>query len=342
MTAIQADYFDGARSVRHPVTLLVNGSRLKLVGQEVDLEYDLGSIRMSRRVADTPRWLYLPGGGACVSGDNAALDRYARESALERRVRRWEAHPAYAVLSVLLIALAVWFLVDRAVPVAADLITQRIPPSVESNFGRRTLSALDGYVLKPTTLDADDQRVLREGFARLLAASGDRAGPLEFRSSPLIGPNAFALPSGIIVVTDELVDLSDNDEEVLAVLAHELGHVHHRHIMRSILESSATGFIVTTLTGDITSASALAAAAPTVLLQARFSRDNEREADAFAIDLMRRAGIAPVNFANILRNLEAQGEAKHKGGALPGFLSSHPPTPEREALAAGQGSGKAH
>jgi predicted Zn-dependent protease len=332
VSAVQADYFDGARSLRHPVTLLFSGPRLKLVGQEVDLEYDLASVRISRRVANTPRWVYLPGGGACVTADNAALDRYAGESALERRVHHWESRPAYAVLSLLLIAAVVWFFIDRGVPVVADKIAQRIPAAVESEFGRRTLQALDASVLKPSTLDADDQRALRESFAQLVALAGVRAGPLEFRDSPAIGPNAFALPSGIIVVTDQLVDLSDNDDEVLAVLAHELGHVYHRHIMRSILESSATGFIVTSLTGDITSASALAAAAPTILLQTKFSRDNEREADAYAIDLMPRAGIAPANFVHILQRLEEQ--AKGKGTALPGFLSSHPPTPEREALAA--------
>ena len=67
---------------------------------------------------------------------------------------------------------------------------------------------------------------------------------LEVRSAPQIGANAFALPSGIIVVTDELVALSEDDDELAAVIAHELGHVHHRHIMRTVIQNSAAALLV--------------------------------------------------------------------------------------------------
>jgi Zn-dependent protease with chaperone function len=152
---------------------------------------------------------------------------------------------------------------------------------------------------------------------------------LEFRTSRAIGPNAFALPGGIIVITDELVALAKSDDELLAVLAHELGHVRLRHTMRRLLESSAVAMLIAGITGDIASTSSLAASAPAVLLQSKFSRDNETEADRFAFDLMRRAGIDPKYFAVLLARLEA----KRGPGPFPAFLSSHPPSAERNALA---------
>jgi len=102
--------------------------------------------------------------------------------------------------------------------------------------------------------------------------------------------------------------------------------------MRRLLESSATALIIAGVTGDIASTTSLAAAAPTLLLQTKYSREHEREADAYSIDLMGKAGIEPRHFAALLARLE--GEAPGRGG-LPGFLSSHPPTEERTALARG-------
>src|SRR2546430_17108618 len=91
---------------------------------------------------------------------------------------------------------------------------------------------------------------------------------LEFRQS-FIGANAFALPSGIIVETDDLVRLSRSDGEVLGVLAHELGHVKHRHTMRRLLEGSATALFISGVPGVVASTPSLAAAAPAALLHTR-------------------------------------------------------------------------
>jgi predicted Zn-dependent protease len=170
----------------------------------------------------------------------------------------------------------------------------------------------------------------RRKFASMTRAKSESAAyRLEFRASPAFGPNAFALPSGIIVMTDELVRSARHEQEVLGVLAHELGHVRHRHVMRHLLESSAIAMIVAGVTGDVASATSLAAAAPALLLNARFSRDFEREADRFAIDLMREGGLDPRYLARILSRLEEE----HGSGGIPTFLSTHPGTRERQALA---------
>src|SRR6185295_15050115 len=171
-------------------------------------------------------------------------------------------------------------------------------------------------------------------FAAMTRAAGDPTPyRLEFRSSK-IGPNAFALPAGIIVMLDDLVKLARRDEEVLGVLAHELGHVHNRHTMRMLLESSATALVIAGLTGDIASTTSLAAAAPALLLQTKYSRDNEREADAYAVDLMKQASMDPGSLARILARLDGgAGKKKNRGPGLPTFLSTHPATEERKAVA---------
>lgn len=330
MSILEAVYFDGKCSRGHPVSLFVSAGKLKVVGRDVSEAFDARRVRRSLRVANTPRWLYLPGGGACVTADNDAVDRMTRDGRYERTLHRWESRPAYAAAAIVLVAGALWLLVNRVVPVAVEQIAARIPIGAESALGRETLSGMERYLLQPSKLFAARQAALRAKFDAMVRTAGATTPyRLEFRASPVIGPNAFALPSGIIVMTDELVRYAINDHELLGVLAHELGHVHHRHTMRRLLESSATALIIAGVTGDVASATALAAAAPTVLLQMKYSRDNEREADQYAIEMMRKAGYDPGHLAAVLKRMDS----RMPGRGVPGFLSSHPPTEEREALA---------
>jgi Zn-dependent protease with chaperone function/tetratricopeptide (TPR) repeat protein len=334
MSVLQAHFFDGKSSLKRPVSVMINGNKLKVVGRDVDEEFDARGVRRSLRIGNTPRWLYLPGGGACVTADNDAVDRMTRDRRYEQILHRWESRPVYAVISIGLVLATLWVLLDRVLPAAIEQIAARIPVEAEAALGRETLAGMEKYLLKPSELPPKRKEALAAKF-NAMARAADPPVPhrLEFRASPVIGANAFALPSGIIVMTDELVRRARNDQEVLAVLAHELGHVHHRHTMRSLLEASATALIIAAVTGDIASTTSLAAAAPTVLLQTKYSRDNEREADSYAIALMRKTGIEPHHFAAILARLEDDDERR---GGIPGFLLSHPPTEEREKLAGGR------
>ena len=333
MNVFPADYFDGKSSRRHAVSVIVSGARMKVVGRDVSEDVEARRVRCSLRVAGTPRWLYLPGGGACATSDHAAVERMVREGRYERMVHRWESRPAFAAVAIALVVGALWLLVDRVLPAASEAIAMRIPVEAEAALGREALAGMDRYFMKPSALRRARQEALRDRLNTMTAAAGaTSAYRLEFRASPIIGANAFALPSGIIVMTDELVKLANNDQEILAVLAHEVGHLHHRHVMRRLLESSATALVIAGVTGDIASATSLAAAAPTVLLQAKYSRDNEREADRYAIELMRKAGLEPRYFGTILARMEGR---RARRGGLPEFLSSHPPTEDREALAGG-------
>ena len=67
MKVLAARYFDGKLSAPHDVKLLFGGGRLRVVGRDVDEVLEARAVRSSVRVGDTPRWLYLPSGAACVT-----------------------------------------------------------------------------------------------------------------------------------------------------------------------------------------------------------------------------------------------------------------------------------
>jgi predicted Zn-dependent protease len=331
MSILKADYYDGKNSVRHPVSLIFAGYTLKVVGENVDLQVNARRVRRSLRIGDTPRWLYLPGGGACVTDDNEAVDLITRKRRYDRLLQRWENRPVLAALAVGIVALFSWLMVTQALPRVADEIASRVPPEALAVLGRQTLAGMDRVVFRPSTLSAERQAHLRQRFhAMMLAAHDATPYRLEFRASPALGANAFALPSGIIVVLDDLVRLALRDEEVLGVLAHEVGHVHYRHTVRRLLEGSGTALLVAGLTGDIASTTSLAAAAPALLLQMKYSRDSEREADAYGVELMSKAGLDGRALAVMLGRLEKTAHQLHRTG-MPTFLSSHPATEERRA-----------
>ena len=113
------------------------------------------------------------------------------------------------------------------------------------------------------------------------------------------------------------------------MLAHEIGHVVHRHALRSVLQNTSVLLVVGVLMGDISSITGAAAAIPTLLLESHYSRQFETEADTFAYARMREYGVQPHHFARILRKL-AGDQAAHEQGIL-GYFSTHPDTEERAA-----------
>jgi len=183
---------------------------------------------------------------------------------------------------------------------------------------------------------------------------------IHFKKSESLGANALALPSGIIIFTDDIVQMAGSDDELIAVLAHELGHIKHRHVMRMVIQDSLLVFLITFITGDVSSTSSVLLAIPVLLLELGYSRDFEREADRYALRLLQKLGIPTVNFSNVLYRLahwrgndekwpedekdeldtamaesDAETEPEEpevEKSEIPIYVSSHPHTDERIRL----------
>jgi len=213
------------------------------------------------------------------------------------------------------------------VPEVARRAAFAMPVSADRALAQNALELLDGRLFAPSRLEAERQSALKTRFADMVRDIDSRYRfRLELRSSKAAGPNAFALPDGTVVVTDALVDLAQADEELLAVLAHEIGHVVHRHALRGVLQNSAVALLVAFAMGDVLSVTSLAAALPTLMVEAKFSRDFEREADQYALEFLRARRVPLHHGAAILKRLAAR-EAELPTGLE--YLSSHPGIEER-------------
>ncbi len=325
-----AAFFDGTSSKRHSVKARLDGETLLVEGHEFGrLRFPLDMIKVAPRVGNTPRFIELTGGARLEIGDNDAIDGLApglpggRFHALQFRMEsklRW-------ILAMLVLTIGLgWGMVEYGIPYAAKQVAFALPHEVDESLGSGALAALDELVFEPSTLNAGYRQRLQAQFDALVAKSdmgADRIR-LEFRASPVMGPNALALPSGIVIMTDELVHLATHEEEVMAVLAHEIGHIRHRHSLRGVLQNSTVALGIATVTGDLGSLTAISAALPTLLVELKYSRAFELEADGYAVDLMTTMDIEPSALGSILTRM-----TRGRNDETSGYFSTHPAPAER-------------
>jgi Zn-dependent protease with chaperone function len=330
MTWMRGQFFDGRSSARCEVEVHIGiGGVVQVVGLDQPRDYTIADVSISERIGQTPRVFRFPDGSACEIADNDAVDAALEQlgaTSVQHRVHRLESRWVHALAAGIAIVAIAWAAIQFGIPALARQVALSLPASADRALGRESLDLLDQSVFEPTQLTAGRQDELRKRFTAMTRDLDDGHDyRLEFRRGGSIGANALALPSGIVVITDELVDIAATDEELAAVLAHEIGHVVHRHSLRMLLQNSATSLLMVALVGDISSASVLVAGVPTVLVQAKHSRQFETEADDYAYAWLDRAGVPRRHFGAILQRLEE----KYDGDATPSWLSTHPTAVKR-------------
>lgn len=330
-----AGYYDGRVPARRAVVVSMNAGMLDVCGEGVVLSFPVSAVRVTPGVGDIRRFIKLPDGGMCDADDPAFLESVLAAQGRATGpslVHRWEKSLASVALALALTAAIVGLAIRYGVPVLAKKAAFAIPVDVETRMGEDTLALLDRLVFAPGGLPAQRQDAVRRVFRDVLRGTAlEGKARLVFRKGMGMGANALALPSGIVVMTDEMVELARNDDEIAAVLAHEAGHVRGRHAMRHVLQNSMTALFVAEVTGDIASISSLASTIPAVLIDAKYSRDFEREADAAVAAYLRSRDIPLERYADILGRLQAELDRKTPGEPAPAknYLSTHPPTAER-------------
>ena len=327
MNAVDARYFDGRSSRPHAVRLSVDDGTLVLAG-DVDRREPLSALRVSEPLAHAPRIVTFSDGAFCEVSDNAGFSQILaawghRDSFVVGWQNQWRG-AAVAVLGLI----AFLFVAYRWIlPAVAEYAAVRVPLAWEERLGREATAFLEKRMFSPTQLSQHKRDALADRFDTIAPEDG-RDYAIRFRASK-IGPNALALPGGVIYVTDELVELAPDDAAILGVLAHELGHIEQRHLMRRLFASAAVGAAAAVLFGDI---STVLAALPAVLIDLDYSRAMEREADSYAVDLLRAKGISTGSLAMLFERMQQAHDKRGPKGDWPAYLSTHPPTPERVEL----------
>jgi Zn-dependent protease with chaperone function len=342
---LAAQWFDGDHAAPQTVHVWIDGHELSLQGAETDTApqaFALRRVQWPEAWAGTQAHILLPGGSVLSCNDTEAYRHWlAASQRPPGLLARWQASSLLAALTTLLLAGLVWALWTQGIPRLADLSARWLPRDLDYSLGHTVERQLDASVFKYSKLRSHERNAVMLALQRAVtAAYNNRSLPeshpfrLEFRDGgKLVGANAFALPNDVIIVTDQLVELlADRPDLMVGVIGHEVGHLHHRHGLRTTLRASASGFLAGVLFGDM---SFVLAQAPVLLAQAGYSRDFEREADAYARSLMRGAGLQPGEMAVLFERLaEAHRTEGDDDGpnVFKAAFASHPADAERIAF----------
>jgi Zn-dependent protease with chaperone function len=218
------------------------------------------------------------------------------------------------------------------VPLLASRIVTLVPTEWEQQLGNAAVTQIEAALKSDAgfeVCDPNPDSLANRAIARFAAAAVEGTGTPFVPDIKVVRtsiPNAFALPGGHSFYFSALLKETQSADEFAGVMAHELGHVVHRHGMEQLISTSATGLLIGFILGDMTGIS-VAGAVGAALIDSRFSRESERQADRFAADVAKRMSFQPAALAHLLKRVAADDDMTR---AL-ALLSTHPLTDERQA-----------
>ncbi|MCV6589366.1 MAG: M48 family metallopeptidase [Marinobacterium sp.] len=297
-------------------------------------------LHFSDRVGNIPRKIRLPDNSLFQTADNQAIDDWLSESSntqhskASRYFHHLESNTRMIAFSLLFVIAFSTALLRWGLPWASSWVADRLPVAVAETVGKNTLDSLDHLFLAPSALSQSQQQKIRHRFRHEIAPlfNDDQGYELHFRQ--LAGQpdmaNAFALPSGDIVVTDALARVL-NAAQLDAVLLHEIGHIYHRHSMQRVIHNASLSLIILAALGnDMTLSEELIAGLPVFLMHQHYSRQAEHEADQFAVSALQKQQKSPLPLAEALEIItQTDGENHEEDNS--DYLSTHPATEKRLA-----------
>ena len=331
MSELKGDWQDGQVSGTTEAYLTVSESGWVRVwkGKTVLAEQDVKEIKVSQRLGNIPRRLEFSEKGVFVTKNNDAVDallKTSRSLGWEHKVSWLESNLKIALVCLLLVIAVSWAGIFYVVPHAAETVSKKLPQSLLDTVGKHTLSHLDEYYFSESGLSAQRQQELQDYFKQY----DPTAREIVFRKGgEVISANAFALPSSVVIFTDELVNLAEDDEELLSIYFHETGHIKERHGTRSVLQGSVLAVLLAFVAGDASGVAEILYTIPVFLTHTSYSREFETEADDYAYNSMLENKIALHKFADIMSRLEAA-HTENKTGSDDNeffdYFSTHPST----------------
>jgi predicted Zn-dependent protease len=318
-TGIQCGYFDGQSAAE----------------QSISVEFLTDGLVFQPPGTGLMSWSYEDLRLISVQRDNGHVTLgWTEDDTLRMRIKSREAsdqlfrlaphlradRPEKGVLKPVMVSgaiVAVLAILYFSYPVFRQAIILSLPDSWAQDIGDTLGQGSIGSA--STCMDPQGQIALRTLITRLTKGV---AMPYEMDISVVDAPvvNAFAAPGGRVVLFRGLLDEAKSVDEVAGVLAHEIGHVLHRHPLKRVIDVYGFELVLTSLGGNIGGYSSM-------LLMMSYSRDDEREADDASLSLLRQARISSDGYANFFERLE------EKQAFLPdvmNFLSTHPLPEERE------------
>ena len=282
------------------------------------------SLSRETRLGNLPACLTFPSGWQFHSNNHDAVDGLLGD---DRRslLHRWEAWRSRLVLVLVPViagGILIWrWGLDLLVALAIALTPAGLPESIDDGH----VAFIDHVLADPSALDETRMEEVRLVFRDVVAVAPEPpfgSYTLLFRNIDGLGPNAFALPGGTIIVTDELVRTFADSAVIAGVLGHEIAHIAEQHGLKRVYRSIGTFLLVGLIAGDVGPVVEEMLLEGALLLSLARSRDQELEADHIGIGLAHDAGYDPGALVHLFEALGGDSDGSS-------WLSTHPADDER-------------
>jgi len=319
-------------------------------------EGKLKTLHIGNRLANVERKIILQDGSLFTTRNNDLVDEiFKNKLKTNRFIHMLESKYKWAFMALVVTVFVTFSFFKWGVPWTSKQIAHALPEKTNQIIAASTLDFLDEYIFEKSTIIIDKKEKIRKHFhAKIVPLSNENKEikyKLHFRSwsdGNLSIPNALALPSGDIILTDKFVELCHSQEEMDAVLLHEMGHVVHRHTLEMVIEGTFVSVAVMMIAGDSNGLADMGIGLGSLLVSSSYSRGHESEADMYAFKHMLTADIDPQSFSRIMERMtlymeeemQSEKEKKEKNTKIAeskdnllDYLSSHPNTEKRIEIA---------
>ncbi len=356
MLKASARYFDGNSSRVRAVTLDVTDVDL-MVTDELGSELARWPLEALRDETHPPSEVEL---NLSISSDHEAriiveetdfIKALVQMCPLIRKRRKgppgwWK--PVAAWTAAVVISVTLFFI--YGLPLLSYQIASLVPYETRAKIGEEVEGAIiRQFKSRPKNKSEEQkdpvckgkagQQALEKLLAQFTALSDVDMPPVKVTVIDSKLPNAFAIPGGWVIIMSSLLDIAEDPNALAGILAHEFGHVEHKHPMSLFVTNIGIAALFSVALGDVSGGTIIAFLGQHAA-GAAYSRDYEQDADNRSISLMRELGY---DIAPLIPLFEKLGEKTPDMGILSVF-ASHPDMDERvKALQeAGQtGRGKA-
>lgn len=284
-------------------------------------------LTVESRVGMTERRVTFPDGTLFLTTQHDALEHLLGDTSGSRLHGFERFHPRLILVTVACL-IGAWGVWKYGLTLLVSLAVWMTPPPLVAAVDDGVMQAVDRSMAVPSKLPKARQAEVQQSFDTILTALGPEAErhdyQLEFRHLPGMGPNAFALPNGTIVISDDLINLASTDA-IAGVLGHEIGHVAEQHGLHQIYRSVGGFVLIAMLAGDTGPMLEQILLEGNLILSLSYSRQHELSADRFGADLAARAGYDPGGLEEFFDLIATEfGDHEHD------WFSTHPGFEERK------------
>ncbi|MEH6445692.1 MAG: M48 family metallopeptidase [Oceanospirillaceae bacterium] len=330
---IEGIYYFPASSKADQVDLVIIGDTATVyLNNKSILTTQTSLLSSPSAIPGVPMEIIFTDGSKFVANDSN--DRLALFS---NKAEKLEKNRALAFACILIIPCFVWYFITIGMPAFVANSVKYLPDSVAQEMGDQSFYLIKEAFLEPSELSLKKQREVKQLW-QLTLKNLDlpiNKYKLHIFQSDYFSANAFALPNGTVVVTDDLLLLlKDNSDALLAILLHEIGHVERQHSLRLVAQSISNTIIISVFLGDMEGFAEGLIGVGAAVIQNTFSREMETEADDYALQKLGQLGKSPTSFAQALQSLmdlqsKSDRSIKSDKNSILRYMSTHPAIEER-------------